>query len=171
MPIRRKRPDRSRDAFFCLLVSLAAAPAPAALSAPVAAVAAHDTLVVRGSPVGDPVFPAGSATVTVIRLDRERATPDLAELLEQLAGLQIRRYGGLGAPALPSLRGSTAGQITVLVDGLPLSDAQDGAIDLATLPLDRFESVEVYRGHAPVRFGGAGGVGALNLVTRRGDPG
>ena len=134
-----------------------------------ATVAAYDTLVVHGSPVGDPVLPGGPATVTVVRLDRERATPDLAELLEQVAGLQIRRYGGLGAPALPSLRGSTAGQIAVLVDGLPLSDSQDGAIDLSTLPLDRFESVEVYRGYTPARFGGAGGVGALNLVTRRGE--
>jgi len=169
MPFRHQRPDLSRGAFFCLLITLVVAPAWADAQSEALAVAVHDTLVVRGRPVGGPVFAAGSAAVTVIRPDRTRATPDLAELLSQVAGLQIRRWGGLGAPALPSLRGSSAGQIVVLVDGLPLSDAQDGAVDLSTLPLDRYERVEIYRGGAPARFGGAGAAGALNLVTRRGD--
>jgi len=168
MPIRHQRPDLSRGAFFCLLIALAAAPARADAPSATLAVAAHDTQVVRGRPVGGPVFAAGPAAVTVVRPDRARGTPDLAELLEQVAGLQIRRWGGLGAPALPSVRGSSAGQIAVLVDGLPLSDAQDGAVDLSSLPLDRYERVEVYRGAAPARFGGAGAAGALNLVTRTG---
>jgi iron complex outermembrane recepter protein len=172
MPSRRKRPADSRGAFFCLICGplLVAGHVVAAPSAPTVAVgvAAHDTLVVRGSPVADPVFPTASATVTVVEIDRERPAPELADLLEQVAGLQIRRYGGLGAPVLPSLRGSASGQISVLVDGLPLADAQDGAIDLSSLPLDRYERVEVYRGHVPSRFGGAGGAGAVNLVTRRG---
>ncbi len=171
MPSWRKRPADSRGAFFCLICGLVllAVRVGAVPSVPTVAVGVtvHDTLVVRGSPIADPVFPPASATVTVVELDRDRAAPELADLLEQVAGLQVRRYGGLGAPALPSLRGSSSGQISVLIDGLPLADAQDGAIDLSSLPLDRYERVEVYRGHVPARFGGAGGAGAVNLITRR----
>jgi len=106
----------------------------------------------------------GVATVTVVELDGSRS--DLAELLEEIAGVQIRRYGGLGAPTLPSIRGSTATQVSILIDGLPMSDAQNGYLDLSTLPLDRFVRAEVFRGGLPARFGAAGGVGAINLVTR-----
>jgi len=169
MPSRHTRPDRSRGVSLFLLLLLAAVPTPADTPSAGGFMTAPDTLVVRGTRLDDPVFPAATATVTVVELDRESAAPELADLLEQFAGLQIRRYGGLGAPALPSLRGATAGQIAVLVDGLPLADAQDGTIDLSILSLDGIARVEVYRGHVPARFGGAGGAGAVNLVTRPAD--
>ena len=108
----------------------------------------------------------GPATVTVVDLDDDGARTDLAELLEEVAGLQIRRYGGLGAPALPSVRGSTATQVTVLIDGVPVSDALTGQLDLSTLPLDRFTRAEVFRGAAPASLGAGGGLGAVNLISR-----
>lgn len=175
MPSRRKRPAVSRGAFFypaLTLVILVVGPAALRAEAIAAAAAApYDTLVVRGTALADPLSPAASATVTLVELDPDKAPPELADLLEEVAGMQVRRYGGLGAPALPSVRGSSAGQVPVLIDGLPLSDAQDGVVDLSTLPLDRFERVEIYRGHVPARFGGGGGAGAINLVTRRGGGG
>ena len=105
------------------------------------------------------------ATVTVVDLE---AAPggDLGEVLDRVAGLQVRRYGGLGSESLPSIRGSSSSQVVVMVDGIPLSDARDGAVDLSTLPLDRYAAAEVYRGLAPTRFGGPGGAGAVNLVSR-----
>lgn len=108
-------------------------------------------------------FLASAATVTVLDLDGDGARTDLAEFLEEATGLQIRRYGGLGAPALASIRGSSATQVSILIDGLPLSDAMTGLVDLSTLPLDRFVRAEVYRGASPL---GGAGAGAVNLVTR-----
>jgi len=108
----------------------------------------------------------GPATVTVVDLDDDGARTDLAELLEEVAGLQIRRYGGLGAPSLPSVRGSTATQVAVLIDGVPVTDALTGQLDLSSLPLDRFARAEVFRGAAPAGLGAAGGLGAVNLVSR-----
>ena len=129
-----------------------------------AAAAVADTLKVI-APRGERHL-GGVTTVTVVDLDRDGAGLDLAELLEDSAGLQIRRYGGLGAPAIPSIRGSSATQVTVLIDGIPLSDALDGVLDLSTLPLDRFVRAEIYRGGLPAHLGGPGGVGAVNLITR-----
>jgi vitamin B12 transporter len=122
----------------------------------------HDTLTVS-APRPERHL-GGISTVTVVELDGTRS--DLAELLEDVSGVQIRRYGGLGAPTIPSIRGSSATQVTILVDGMPLSDAQTGVLDLSTLPLDRFVRAEVFRGGLPAHFGAPGGVGAINLVTR-----
>jgi iron complex outermembrane recepter protein len=131
----------------------------------------QDTLLVRGHGIADQIFPAVPGVATVIDLERERGGGDLGELLARSAGLQIRRYGGLGAQAVPSLRGSTGAQVQVLVDGLPLADAQSGAIDLSLLPLERFDRVEIHRGLVPVGFGGIGAAGAVNLRSRAHAPG
>lgn len=130
-----------------------------------------DTITVYGLAVSASPFPVGDATVTVVDLDAPGAPGDLADLLAGVAGLQVRRYGGLGAEAVPTIRGSTSAQIQVLVDGLPLADAQDGGVDLSHLPLARYATAEIYRGYVPARFGGGGGAGAVNFVTRRGAAG
>jgi len=153
-----------------LALSGAAAPAPADLLAPPDTTTffggTTDTILVEAARFPDTPFPVAPALVTIVPLEQERGGADLAELLSRSAGLQMRRYGGLGAEALPSIRGSTAAQVVVMVDGIPLSDAQDGTVDLASLPLERFSQAEVYRGLVPARFGGIGGAGAVNLVSR-----
>ncbi len=124
-----------------------------------------DTIVVRASLVSRQVSLPVSSVSTLVSLEREKGGADLAELLARVAGLQIRRYGGLGAEAVPSIRGSSAAQVVVLIDGIPLADARDGTVDLGNLPLDRFAFAEVYRGHVPVDFGGLGAAGAINLIS------
>jgi len=130
------------------------------------AMVSHDTLVVHGQSLADRVFPAAPSVVTVVDLEEERGGADLAELLARVAGLQIRRYGGIGAQAVPSIRGSSGAQVQVMVDGLPLTDAQNGAVDISLLPLERYASAEVHRGLVPAGFGGIGAAGAVNLKTR-----
>ena len=127
---------------------------------------AVDTIYVRAAPLTRELPTPLPATVTVVDLDQAPPGADLADLLDGVAGVQVRRYGGLGAPAVPSVRGAPGAQIVLLVDGLPLTDARDGAVDLASLPLDRYATAEVYRGLAPARFGGPGGAGAVNLISR-----
>lgn len=125
-----------------------------------------DTLLVSARALTDAVSPSAAGLVTVVDLGRESRGRDLAELLGSTAGFQVRRYGGLGFAAVPSLRGSSAAQIRIFVDGLPLNDAQSGAADLSLLPTERFARAEIHRGLVPAGLGGAGGAGAVNLVTR-----
>ena len=126
----------------------------------------EDTLVVRGRSLADGAIPATPGVATVVDLEQERGGADLAELLARVAGLQVRRYGGLGAEAVPSIRGSSGAQVQVLVDGLPLADAQRGAVDIAQLPLERYDRAEIHRGVLPTGLGGIGGAGAIDLQTR-----
>ena len=125
-----------------------------------------DTVYVDAVRAGSGVAPAGPDLVTVVRFVDARGGGDLAGLLAAGAGLHLRRYGGLGAESVPTIRGASGAQVALLIDGVPLSDAQDGRVDLASLPLERFASVEVYRGPSPSRFGGSGGAAAINLITR-----
>jgi outer membrane cobalamin receptor len=126
-----------------------------------------DTVVVTAQRPHDAAFPWPAAVMTVIPLQEHGGGADLAELLAAAAGLQIRRYGGLGAEAIPSIRGSTGSQVVVMVDGVPLGDAQTGAVALTLLPLERFARAEIYRGAAPAGAGGIGGAGAINLISRQ----
>jgi iron complex outermembrane receptor protein len=128
----------------------------------------QDTLVVHGRSLTGDLLPATLGVTTVVDLERERGGADLGELLARIAGLQVRRYGGIGAQTLPSIRGSTAAQVQVLVDGLPLTDAQRGAVDISLLPLERFERAEIHRGLVPTKLGGIGAAGAVNLRSRQG---
>lgn len=131
-----------------------------------AGVAAADTVTVTAAPVRPTLAADPVAVTTVLPLDGSVA--DLGELLDGVAGVTRRRYGGVGAPVTVSLRGAAPGQMVVLVDGVPLADAQGAGGDLSRLSLDRFRRVEVYRGVVPAAFGGGGGVGAVNLVSRPG---
>ena len=130
-----------------------------------------DTLIVRGGRNLDPIAPATGSLTTRVQLDETSGARDVADLLDSVAGLQVRRYGGVGASAVPSIRGSAAAQVRMFIDGMPLDDAQIGAVDLANIPLERFQTVDIHRGLVPVGLGGIGGSGAVDFHTRRGDRG
>jgi vitamin B12 transporter len=111
------------------------------------------------------------ATGTATVLDREaiaRANArDLGELLAAGAGLTVTRRGGPGAPATLSIRGSTANQVLVLVDGVPLNDPVTGDADLSTVRPDLVERIVVLRGAQAARYGARALAGAVLVETRR----
>jgi iron complex outermembrane receptor protein len=102
---------------------------------------------------------------TIDATDRPGEIQTTADLLSEAPGVQVRRFGGLGAFSTISIRGSSANQVQIYLDGIPLSRARSNVVDLSGLPLDSLERIEVYRGTAPIGFsGGIGGV--VNLVTQ-----
>ncbi len=94
-----------------------------------------------------------------------RAVETLSEVLSEAAGVHVDQYGGLGAFSTVSLRGAAAGQVTVYLDGVPLTSAAHGEVNLADLPVTAVERIEVYRGLGPLALGAATPGGAINLVT------
>lgn len=112
-----------------------------------------------------PPDPSGFATAIEVepQLEEFKTT---GQLLSETAGVQVRRFGGLGDFATISIRGSTAGQVRFFFDGIPLTRARSETINLADLPLEPLRRIEVYRGVAPLSLGGAGLAGVVNLVSR-----
>lgn len=92
---------------------------------------------------------------------RETTLPDV---LAEATGVHVKRLGGLGAFSTISLRGSSADQVEVYLDGVLLNAAFGGGVDLGNLPLAHVGQIEVYRGAGA---GGNGLGGAVHVLTRR----
>lgn len=89
-----------------------------------------------------------------------------AELLGQSVGAQIQRQGGRDDFATLSIRGAPSAQLRILLDGVALGRASDSVVNLADLPTDTIERIEVYRGFAPVGLTPTSAAGVVNVVTR-----
>ncbi|SDE11496.1 TonB-dependent receptor plug domain-containing protein [Sporomusa acidovorans] len=107
-------------------------------------------------------------TVTVIRpSDYRGEQKSLAELLKTVPGVHVREVNGKGQYTTVSVRGSTAAQVGVFVDGVLFTLGGDAAADISTIPIKNVERIEVYRGYIPARFGGTFMGGVINIVTKR----
>ncbi len=106
--------------------------------------------------------------ISVLKTEKaqeENKTVD--EVLNESAGVQVKRWGGLGAFSTVSIRGSSANQVEIYLDGIPLNLAWSGITNLADLNLDCLEKMEIYRGFAPVEFSRSSIGGVVNLVSRK----
>ncbi len=80
--------------------------------------------------------------------DRYQAL-NVADAIRDFAGVNIKDYGGLGGLKTVSVRGLGAGHLAVLYDGVEISDAQNGQIDLGRLNLEGLSSISLYNGQPP----------------------
>ncbi|MBI4773221.1 MAG: TonB-dependent receptor, partial [Deltaproteobacteria bacterium] len=107
-------------------------------------------------------------SVTVITEDRITGKfTSVADVLSEEVGVRINTAGGLGSFSTTSIRGSSGEQVTVLLDGIPLNEALAGGVNLAALPTSIIESIEVYRGSAPMSLGVSGIGGVIDIKTKR----
>lgn len=111
-----------------------------------------------------PEVASSPSQVTVIETEALPNSADVATAVERAPGVVVRRLGGQGDLAQVAIRGAGARQTEVLVDGIPLNPEGGSAVDLSELPLRAFETIEVYRGAAPVLLGTTALGGAVSLV-------
>jgi outer membrane receptor protein involved in Fe transport len=126
----------------------------------------YETTVV--APRGPAVEPREdhSAAASVITTDRTpRSAEDLPQLLSELPGVTVTRYGSYGSLATLSLRGSSPNQVAVYADGVPLGSAVTGTIDLGLVPMTPVGRIEVYRGSSPLGFGSSAMGGVVSLTS------
>lgn len=88
------------------------------------------------------------------------------DLLAEMPGVQIRRYGGVGERFEISIRGSRPEQVPVFLDGVRLDTSLTGRSDLSTLCLDALQEIQVTRGAGAARAGSGAIGGVVNLVSR-----
>ncbi len=107
-----------------------------------------------------------AASCSVITQDRTpRAAESVSQLLSEQAGTAVTRLGGMGSTATVSLRGSTANQVLVYVDGVPFNTATGGGVDLGAIPMGDVERIEIYRGMSPIAFGASAIGGVVSITT------
>ncbi|HTO70355.1 MAG TPA: TonB-dependent receptor [Myxococcota bacterium] len=113
-----------------------------------------------------PDDPAAFATVIDARKYDDRFAT-VEDLLDQVPGVDVRRFGGLGAYSTASIRGSKAEQVLVLLDGVRLNEASRGAVDLSTIPVRQVERIEILRGAGAQRYGTDAVGGVISITTRK----
>lgn len=107
--------------------------------------------------------------VTVLSREDIQAAPvqSVNDLLKYAVGVDVRQKGPLGALTDVSIRGGNSEQITVLLNGINICDAQTGHNSF-DFPVDisEIERIEVLEGPAARVYGTSSLLGAINIVTR-----
>lgn len=107
-------------------------------------------------------------TVTVIRPEEFKGEQKtLPDFLQMVPGVHVREVQGKGQYTTVTVRGSTAAQVGVFVDGVLTNLGGDAAVDISSIPVSNVERIEVYRGYIPARFAGTFIGGVINIVTKK----
>ena len=129
---------------------------------------ALDTILIKSTRIDLP-FKENARTIQVISAEfiKNSATTNVADLLQQVAGVDIRRRGSAGSQADLYIRGGGFDQTLLLIDGIKMDDAQTGHHTMnAALPIEVIERIEIIKGPAARVFGQNAFTGAINIVTK-----
>ncbi len=108
-----------------------------------------------------------ASTSTEIKKEKiaEHSDKSLDDVLRMVPGLQVEshRKGYIRT----RFRGIDQEKIAILIDGIPISDIYSTDIDISDIPVMNVERIIVNRGAASALYGTRGGVGTINIITRR----
>lgn len=131
-------------------------------------------VVVTGTVVPTPLSQT-TTSMTVISREQIEAQQETSviELLRQVPGLHIDQPGGRGGVSSVYLRGGDPNFTVVLIDGIKVNDptnSRGGSFDFSTLSTDNIERIEIVRGPLSAVYGSDAMSGAINIITRKGEP-
>lgn len=72
------------------------------------------------------------------------STSSVSDALKFFSGVQIKDYGGLGGQKTVNVRSLGSQHVGVYLDGVRITNVQNGTVDLGKFSLDNIESVELY---------------------------
>lgn len=108
--------------------------------------------------------------VSVIERKEIESSPvqNIQDLLEYVAGVDVRQRGTEGVQADVSIRGGTFDQTLILLNGINITDSQTGHHNFnIPVSLNQVERIEILEGPAARIFGPNAFSGAINIVTRQ----
>ena len=114
-----------------------------------------------------------SKTVQVITANqiRQSGVTHVVDLLQQIAGVDIKRRGAGAIQADLNIRGGTFDQTLLLIDGIKLDDGQTGHHTLNFLPPPQMiERIEIIKGPGSRAYGQNAFTGAINIITKKVTP-
>lgn len=111
-----------------------------------------------------------TSSVEVITGDelKRRKIKTVVDALRLSPGLAVFSSGGPGTLASVRMRGGSANQTLVLIDGAVANSPTTGEFDFANLTVDNIERIEILRGAQSMLWGADAMGGVINIITKRG---
>jgi len=114
-------------------------------------------------------FGSGLArTISVMDQREIAASPvhSIDDILEQIAGIDVRQRGSDGVQADLSIRGGSFDQVMILLNGVNITDPQTGHYSLdIPVNLQQIQRIEVLQGSGSRIWGPNAFSGAINIIT------
>ncbi len=114
-------------------------------------------------------FSKNSRTIQIIDSEtiKKSTVTNVADLLQQVAGVDVRKRGVDGMQSDIYIRGGHFNQTLILIDGIKTEDPQTGHHTMnSMIPLENIERIEIIKGPAARIFGQNAFNGAINIVTK-----
>ncbi len=129
-----------------------------------------DEIIVSAMPSPRPAAETGSS-VTIINSEMitARQYSFVADALRDAPGVSVARNGAYGGVASIRIRGASAGQSLIVIDGVVMNDpsAPQGGFNFANLDLVDIEQIEVLRGPQSIVYGADAIGGVIAITTKK----
>ena len=106
--------------------------------------------------------PASVSVVTAKEIEAHNYS-STAQALGQLPGIYLNPVADGGI----TMRGFESNDILVMVDGQPVNNGWNGAVDWSMIPVQNIEKIEVVRGAASSLYGGRAVGGVIQITTKQ----
>jgi len=111
---------------------------------------------------------AAAPTAQIRRQELERIpATTLADAVQGMPGVFVRNYGGLGGLKTVTIRGATASQTTVVLEGIRLNSITNGLVDLGQFPTAILDAISIERGSRSAVWGANSIGGTLEIRLRQ----
>jgi vitamin B12 transporter len=152
-------------AFACALprMAIAASPSPSPSPSPTPSIITH-----YDNPLGKIIVhaaPREGYTIPMVELERLGART-IGDVLRFVPGVIVRQNGTPGSLQTVALRGNSASQTLILLDGRPVNEGDTGVTDFTSMPLDGVQSISVIEGGLSSRYGSGAIGGVVEIVTK-----
>lgn len=128
-------------------------------------------IIITASRIEESVKQTGSSVIVITREEIEKKQyMSVLEALKGKVGVGVASNGPFGGTTDIFLRGANAAHTLVMIDGARIYDAitADADYDLAHLPLDNIERIEIIKGPQSSLYGSDAMGGVINIITKKG---
>ena len=111
-----------------------------------------------------------SSSVSVITRAQIEAynAQSTGELVNKAIGTNFNSYGSLGSVQTVVIRGASSSKNLIFLDGVLLSSAHDGSVDLSIIPVSTIERIEIVKSGSG-NLGRTNAIGGMiNIITKQG---
>jgi outer membrane cobalamin receptor len=131
---------------------------------------ALESQVVVSASLGGALSPQIGSSVSLITLQdmEESGGQNALDIIRGIPGVEVNQTGRRGGLTGIHIRGGESKYNAVMVDGIPMNEF-GGAFDMASLPVDGLDRIEVTRGPQSALYGSNAVTGVINIISRRGE--